>query len=353
MYINSNDKSRIISVLKFKTMINHRIRILSSLLIAFIIVNFYGRLSKTPFITPTQASNIKGLLTNIKFNPNSLVKFFTIKFDSKDAELVSRIDDRKNSFDLTPIPQSLSPTPTTAITQGNAIGTLPTMKPVNPTVPTKIPTKSPTATPKPTKVPKPTAIPALPPVSSEVRPGSTLDEIYELVQERMCVPAALLYAFQQAETGAWWPVNTASSKVKIYNKYGWWLDGSGNSCTGMGYYTQIGVVPSDAVDAGTVCQNPIPSGADQAIMGLWQISKYEEDAVKKSIGKYIKGSVDRRVIFDNAIIFAIITKNRLGDPPKNCSDWPADAIKTAAEKHYGACTDNYCNKVLNYYKEYK
>jgi len=334
-------------------MINHRIRILSSLLIAFIIVNFYGRLSKTPFITPTQASNIKGLLTNIKFDPNSLVKFFTIKLDSKETELVNRLDDRKNSFDLTPIPQSLSPTPTTATTQGSPIGTLPTMKPVNPTVPTKIPTKSPTATLKPTKVPKPTATPAPPAVSSEVRPGSTLDEIYELVQERMCVPAALLYAFQQAETGAWWPVNTASSKVKIYNKYGWWLDGSGNSCTGMGYYTQIGVVPSDAVDAGTVCQNPIPSGADQAIMGLWQISKYEEDAVKKSIGKYIKGSVDRRVIFDNAIIFAIITKNRLGTPPSNCSDWPADAIKTAAEKHYGACTDNYCNKVLNYYKEYK
>jgi len=330
-------------------MFNHRIRILSSLLIAFIIVNFYGRLSKTPFISEAQADNIKGLLSNIKFDPNSLVKFFTIKFDSKDTELVSRLEDRENSFNLTPIPQSLSSTPAPAITQGSSSSILPTARPLVSIIPTKLPT----ATPRPTKTPKPTATPALPPVNSEVRPGSTLDEIYEEVQQRMCVPAALLYAFQQAETGAWWPVNSASSKVKIYNKYGWWLDGSGSSCTGMGYYTQIGVVPSDAVDAGTVCQKPIPSGADQAIMGLWQISKYEEDAAKKSIGKIIKGSIDRRVIFDNAIIFAIITKNRLGDPPKNCSDWPADAIKTAAEKHYGTCGDNYCNKVLNYYKQYK
>jgi hypothetical protein len=336
-------------------MFNYRIRIFSSLLIAFIFINLYGRLSTTPFISPIQAENVKNLLSNIKFNPNSLVKFFTIKFDSKNDELVSRLDNRNNSFSLTPVPQTSS-APAQAISQGNLTPTLTALeatKPSTATSPTKIPTKAPTPTPRPTKPPKPTPTPVTPPVDSVVRPGSTLKEIYELVQERMCVPAALLYAFQQAETGAWWPVGSPSSKVKIYNKYGWWLDGSGSSCTGMGYYTQIGIVPPDAVDAGTVCQNPIPSGADQAIMGLWQISKYEEDAVKKSIGKYIKGSIDRRVIFDNAIIFAIITKNRLGDPPKNCSDWPADAIKTAAEKHYGNCSDNYCNKVLNYYREYK
>lgn len=336
-------------------MVNNRIRILSSLLIAFIIVNFYGRFSKTPFITPIQAENMKNLLSNIKFDPNSLVRLFTIKFDSKDPELVSRLD-RDNSFNLPAVDQPPVTPTIPVVVSSNLPGVSPT-KALGTSgaliSPTKIPTKVPTSIPKPTNTPKPTAIPALPPVNSEVRPGSTLNEIYEEVQKRMCVPAALLYAFQQAETGAWWPVNSTSSKVKTYNKYGWWLDGSGNSCTGMGYYTQIGIVPSDAVDAGTVCQKAIPSGADQAIMGLWQISKYEEDAAKKSIGKIIKGSIDRRVIFDNAIIFAIITKNRLGDPPKNCSDWPADAIKTAAEKHYGTCGDNYCNKVLNYYKQYR
>ena len=90
-------------------MFNRRIRILSGLLIAFIIVNFYGRLSKTPFISPIQANNFKNLLSNIKFNPNSLVKFFTIKFDSKETELVSRLDNKNNSFSLTPIVQ---PSPT-------------------------------------------------------------------------------------------------------------------------------------------------------------------------------------------------------------------------------------------------
>ena len=42
-------------------MSNHRIRILSSLLIAFIIINLYGRLSKTPFIS-TDVGNAKEII---------------------------------------------------------------------------------------------------------------------------------------------------------------------------------------------------------------------------------------------------------------------------------------------------
>lgn len=328
---------------------NIRIRILASLIVAFLVVSMYGKLSSTPFISPIQADSIKGLLTNIKFPSLNLTKLFTLRFNPDDGTINNP---NENVDFLTPVPQptALKPLPTESV--GNELMEEPESEIPIQTPPTKIPTKIPTSTPKPTKPPKPTPTPVPPTITTAVRPGSTLSEIYEEIQERMCVPAALMYAFQQAETGAWWPVNTASSKVKIYNKYGWWLDGSGSSCTGMGYHTQIGIVPSDAVDAGTKCQNPIPSGADQAIMGLWQISKYEEDAAKKHVVKIIKGEIDRRVIFDNAVIFAVITKNRLGDPPKNCSDWPADAIKTAAEKHYGTCGDNYCNKVLNYYKQY-
>jgi len=110
--------------------------------------------------------------------------------------------------------------------------------------------------------------------------------------------------------------------------------------------------PADAVDAGTVCQNAL-GGYDQAIMGILQINQDEENAAKKYITNVIKGSIDRRVLFDNAVIFAIITKNRLGTPPSNCTDWPDDAVREAAEKHYGSCGDNYCTNILKYYKQYK
>lgn len=330
-------------------MFNHRLRILASLIVAFLVVLMYGRLTSSPFITPDQADNIKELLSNIKFPKLNLTRLFTPHFNFNDGTINSP---NQNVDFITTAPVKSLPLPTTEVVN-NPLETY-TDEPIptnyNQFQPTLTKTPSPTA--KPTKPPKPTPTPLPPAVTTPIRPGSTLKEIYEEVQKRMCVPAALLYAIQQAETGAWWPVNTASSKVKIYNKYGWWIDGSGNPCTGMGYHTQTGVVPSDSVNAGTSCQNPIPSGADQAIMGLWQISSYEENAAKKYMTKIIKGDIDRRVIFDNAIIFAIITKNRLGNPPKNCLDWPADAIKIAAEKHYGSCGDNYCNKVLNYYKQY-
>lgn len=329
-------------------MFNHRFRIIVSIAIAFIIVNIYGRLSTTPFIKKNIMAETKNLLSKIKFPSFNLSKLFTLKFNQEN-------DNFKNNSGSFYLP-TVQPTPTLPVAVLTKASLTPTglrYPTINPSIrPSATSAPQSTPTPKPTKPPKPTPTPLAPAITSSIRPGSTLKEIYEDVQDRMCVPAALLYAFQQAETGAWWPVNSASSKVKTYNKYGWWIDGSGSSCTGMGYHTQTGIVPSDAVDAGTVCQNPIPSGADQAIMGLWQISKYEEDAAKKYMTKIIKGNIDRRVIFDNAIIFAIITKNRLGSPPKNCSDWPADAIKTAAEKHYGTCGDNYCNKVLNYYKQY-
>jgi len=346
-------------------MSSQRIRILSSLLVAFIIVNLYGRLSKTPFISPVQANNIKSLLSSIKFNPNSLIKLFTIKFESKpkETELVSRLDNRNNSFSLTPIVQP-SPTIVIPTIPGNVAPISPVISGVaNPTtyiIPTKIPTKIPTSIPKPTNTPKPTKIPDLPPVTSDVRPGSSLEEIFQEVSKRMCIPAALLMAFKTEETGERFKNDNAKT-IQIYNTYGWWKTGAGDPCYGYGYYTQIGIVPPDSVNAGVRCSKAIGNPTDIKIMGVLQISEWEEQVSRKNTKGILPDNIDRRVIFDNAIIFASITKNRIGTTPKSCDDWPDDAILTAAEKHQGVCvndyhngnTVNYCQDVLRLYKQYR
>ena len=320
-------------------MLSHRLRIIISLAVALLVVNLYGRLSTTPFVK-------KNLFFNFKFPTLNL-------WTGQGLSLQNKLNNQNNSFNLpTSKISSFSPTlapsnkpsATSEVANGLSITPKPTL------FSTGFVNKTPT--PKPTSKPKPTATPKLPAVTSAQRPGSTLTEIFNEVQKRECIPAALLYAFQTQETGPWWPFDSPSSKVKIYNKYGWWLDGTGSSCTGMGYHTQTGIVPADAVDAGTVCQNAL-GGYDQAIMGILQINQDEENAAKKYITNVIKGSIDRRVLFDNAVIFAIITKNRLGTPPSNCTDWPDDAVREAAEKHYGSCGDNYCTNILKYYKQYK
>jgi hypothetical protein len=312
-------------------MLNQRIRIFSSLLIAFIIVNFYANFT-----------GIKETLADFKLPNFNVKKLFTLNFPKTKKDEWKPLT--KYNQDIKFVETTIEPTQIPSPTIHNNLQPFLTPTPYR---------LQPTAYIKPTNIPKPTKVPTPPPITSDTRPGSTLAEIFADVSKRECIPAALLYAFQTQETGPWWPIDSPSSKVKIYNTYGWWTDGTGNSCTGMGYHTQTGIVPEDAVDAGTSCQNPIPSGDDQAIMGLWQISKYEEDAAKKYMTGIIKGNIDRRVLFDNAVIFAIITKNRLGNPPTNCNDWPTDAISTAAEKHYGSCGDNYCANILKYYKQFK
>ncbi|MEK7597329.1 MAG: hypothetical protein AAB441_01645 [Patescibacteria group bacterium] len=333
-------------------MFNHRIRILSSLLIAFIIINLYGRLSKTPFISPIQAENIKNLLSNIKFNPNSLVKFFTIKFDSKEPELVSRLDKPNNSFIFPTVNQITSPpTITPKIGSGNPTPTI-RLYPTNKIVPTTKPVA--TAIPKPTNTPKPTKVPPLPPITSDTRPGTSLEEIFQEVNKRACIPVPLLRAFQTQESGPFYNYNNSASITKIYNAYGWWKTGAGDPCFGLGYHSQTGVVPQDSVKAGTSCQNAVqPNAYDQGIMGVLQISQFEQDRTRKYTTPILPKNIDRRVLFDNALIFAYATRARVGTPPKNCDDWPADVIKVAAEKHYGACTDNYCANILKYYNQYK
>ena len=91
-------------------------------------------------------------------------------------------------------------------------------------------------------------------------------------------------------------------------------------------------------------------------MGLLQVSEEEQTLTRKYTKPFIPGNFDRRVIFDNALIFAIATKNRIGTTPKSCTDWPDEVVLTAAETHIGrgSCSaQNYCNEVLKLYKQYR
>ena len=339
MYINTKSKSR--------DMLHHRVRILASIIVAFLVVAVYGKLTSTPFISTAQADNIKGLLSNIKFPKLNLTKLFTLRLNQDDGNInqssgnvdfinnpPSPTKEVTNSFQPTPI------SPTVVPLSGTKAG------PTSP--PTRTPTPRPTSTPKPTPTPKPPAI------TTALRPGTSLGEIFDEVEKRLCIPAPLLHAFQTVESGDFFNYNNPVSTIKIYNTYGWWITGAGDPTFGLGYSTQSGLIPEDSVRAGQIGRAGVQPGTyDQKIMGILKISQFEQDAAKKYMTGIIKGNIDRRVLFDNTVIFAIITKNRLGSPPKNCSVWPDDVIRDAAEKHYGSCGDNYCANILKYYKQYK
>ena len=219
----------------------------------------------------------------------------------------------------------------------------------------------PTAAPQPTKPPKATPTPAMPPVTTDVRPGTSIEEILRDVSKRMCIPYALLMAERMEEAGVYF--NGMSAKTtQYYNTYGWWQNADkGEICYGLAYYTQTGIIPSDSTNAAGsgICPHaPFGGGdVDQKIMGLFQVGEDEQNTAMKSIKPVLPGKVDRRILFDNAVIFAIITKNRAGkSSTPSCTDWPKDTVTTVAEKHYGTCAypgGNYCNEVWNYYQKYR
>ena len=245
----------------------------------------------------------------------------------------------------TPVPMQLIPT---------SIVRVPTIKPLATTAP------KPSNTPKPTKIPKPTAFP---PINTDTRPGSTIAEIIQEAGLRACVPPALIMAIKTIETGERFK-NESAASIKIYNTYGWWKTGAGNPCYGYGYgyHTQTGIVPPDSVSAGTSCSRAVGSPTDIGIMGLMQVSEEEERVTRKYTTTFLPKNIDRRVLFDNILIFAIATKNRIGKvSTPSCTDWSDDAVKVAAEKHHGVCVydygtgnaGNYCTKVLSLYKSFK
>ncbi len=330
------------------------------------VVLFFGGkyvIEKPEVISPNNLISYgKNILSNIKLPSFKITNLLTLKKNQNNFN-INQQEKTSDSFMLPTVN-----TPTKPIYFLPSLIPSPTIKILKPTAnPTTTLTSNnnnyyPTEIIKPSKKPKPTDTPKPSPIISDQRPGSTLEEIFREVSKRECVPYGLLRAFHQQETGSYLPFNISSSTVKIYNKYGWWIDGTGDPCYGLGYDTLTGKVPQDSIKAGFQCRNSIGNQTyDQQIMGLFQISKYEQESSYKYLKDTFPKNFDRRVFFDNAMIFARITKNRVGNPPSNCEDWPLDIIKKVAEKHHGACKYNYgngnsgdyCQQVLNYYKQYK
>lgn len=352
-------------------MSNHHIRIIASLVISFLVVSLYSHLSTTSLVSLVEADNIKGLLANLKFPTASLTKLFTLQFDPTDNKPDEPLNNNSSAFNLPTAPVEQTEFNYAQPTQKPANSPYPSSEltgtagyPTNKPNPTAYSPKIPTSTPKliPTKVPKPTSTPKPQPITSDLRPGTSLYGIFEEVSKRACFPTALLKAIQYMESGSYFKPTDSSAKIKIYNTYGWWINGTGDPCTGLGYSFQTGIVPPDSVNAGIKCKNAIGDPNDYKIMGITSVSEWEQSVAQK----YITGIIpknDRRVLFDNALMFAYISRSRIpGSPPKDCNNWPDDAVKTIAEAHSGTCdysysgTDisgNYCKQILDLYKKYK
>jgi len=237
----------------------------------------------------------------------------------------------------------ISSTPLPSVTLSGSITRIPTIKP----------TLAPTKTPLPTATPPP----SFAPVTSNERPGGSLNDIFNEVQERMCVPAAFMKAIQEIETGERFR-NYAAAHLKFINTYGWWNSDSvseNDLFNGYAYSAQHGTVPSDSKFAGERIATAIqPNAYDQVIMGVNQISQQEQEVTRKNTVKVLPNNIDRRVVFDNLVIFASATLGRVGNATKtSCSDWPESTVRLAAEKHYGSCGDSYCDRAWSLYKQYK
>lgn len=238
-------------------------------------------------------------------------------------------------------------------------------RPTQPPLPTSSP--KPTKTPKPTKIPKPTAI-VYPPITSNIRPGSSLEEIFRDVEKRACVPYKFLMAIHTKESGNKFK-NMNTSTTKMYNTLNWWnTTDIGTVCDGLGYWAQTGKIPPDSIGAGQTCENAIGDQSyDQKIMGIMQISEEEQSKALKYTVKTIPGKIDRRVLFDNILIFGIISKNRAGKfPQPSCTDWPQETVMEVARIHASGSTGpceyyysqnkvsgNYCKEIWDLYKSFK
>ena len=235
----------------------------------------------------------------------------------------------------------------------------------SPDEPTDVPkaksTPKPTKPPKPTAKPQPTATPAPKPVTSDQRPGSNFDDVVNKVSQIMCIPAALMKATQAEETGSRY-LSFAKDKFSLANRYNWWNDPSVTTYdywVASAFFGQSGKAPPDSKFPGQEIGTPLQPGAyDQMIMGPLAISQQEQDVSRKDTIKILPKNIDRRVLFDNLVIYADITINRAGKSPRpSCSDWPEETVRIVAEKHFGACDagngKNYCNDIWNFYKSFK
>lgn len=370
--------------------IHPRIRIGIILIISFLVSGFLMNYSQE--VSSTQAPQIQIETIGVDFSKSlseAGVNIMSSLGSFKIPSLFSFVPSSSNTFQSpsqepieapTETPQDWDTLPTdTPEIPTSTPAQLPTESPETPIEPTttqpkptikKRPTAVPTKIPKPTSKPKPSPTKAVAPVTTDIRPGSSLDEIIQEVSKRTCVPTALLKAFREQEAGAWF-----QGDIKIYNTYGWWKDASRSTvCAGLAYYTQSGLIPAQdspgayAESEDKTCTSaPIGNQSyDQKIMGIFQISQSEQDGVKNQIAPILPGPYDRRVLFDNMIIFATITKNRAGsNPHSSCDDWPQETVSEVARIHHagsnGVCkyaysggkSGDYCKEIWDLYRSFK
>ena len=107
------------------------------------------------------------------------------------------------------------------------------------------------------------------------------------------------------------------------------------------------------------CTNPLTTNPGQT--GIFSISQWEQDVTRKNTVKFLPNSIDRRVIFDAALIFASATINRVWNQAPDCGqDWSNTAVGIAAAKHVSgqytcinAICEKYSSDILSLYKKYR
>jgi len=290
-----------------------------------------------------KTAEIKAKIFSIKLPDFS--KIFTLNFnpDNNETPLRPSGEGQAMNFNLPVSIHPTSPRQSPSITRTTA-GPLPTYEPyIRPTT-----ILVPTTRPQPTAIPQPIVVPtsAPAPITSNRRPGNSLAEIFEEVNKRICVPVALLRAFQEAESGTWFKY---TDNPVPYNTYGWWTTAGGpDPCHGMGYDESTGYVFPDHYNKSIFCM--ITPGANPGQAGLFSLSQWEQDTSRKNTIAFLPNNIDRRVAFDDTLIFASITINRVVEP--SCGEtWSDDVVRQAALKHNNSTT--YSDEILSLYKKYR
>ena len=346
-------------------MLNHRLKILASMIIALIVVQGYAYFSQNPTVIPTQAENIKGLLSNLKFNPSSLTRLFTLNFADRSLTNPPTSPVNNNSFNYptidpnrptikpTNIIGSENPTPTVYATNDGLVDF-----PVEDNDINNIP-GAPTNVPKPTKMPKPTKPPDIFPIDpSLVRYGKTTDEVFTFASSKTCVPKEVLKGIAYIESGGFFDV-VDPKYFLLYNSENWWnsqfLTEEKRACGGYDYDNGSGIVPSDSKYAGHNCHSDGSTGATSYIMGPMQVNGSEQSKFASQV-KSATGAkqVDRRIILDAILIVGFISKQNVN--PTSCSNWSGYQVAKAACGYYGSCgfADGtyYCNTFCRNYKSF-
>ena len=296
-----------------------------------------------------KTAEIRTKIASIKFSEFS--KIFTLNFNPVSNQPLQQYNNSRNNFALPTVLQNISPT----YKIGN--GLIPTSKPyIKPTT-----RPIPTYRPQPTKVPEPTTIPI-----GNVRPGSSIQEIADMVQKYTCTPANLIKAVKYWETGESF-LNADAATIRKYNTYDWWNNASSAQeiCSGYAYNVIKGTIPSDSKFAGTRCQNPLgKQDYPYAIMGILPLDDSEQIAYIDDFQRVFNTNlpVDRRVFFDAMMMVGFHLKNISLERSDNCAQWDVKYIFKAACKYQGGCifqyttgsdrSGDYCYLTCTKYNEY-